>query len=739
MKPSSQVASSADEEVSSAGQAVSDNATYYIQATSAPPDYEALVLKKDETFGVFDRYGDVDASERNKEGVYHHGTRFLSCLKFTLLDSRALLLSSTVRNDNVLLAVDMTNPDIFDDGSLLLPRGTLHIYRRQFLWNNCLYVSLGVRNYAVTPVGIGFALEFGADFVDIFEVRGERRQYRGVLKEPRIDGPSGTIVLEYQGLDAVNRRTVIWSSPQSQVILPSRLHFTLQLPPGEEQRLDFSFGFEVGHQTATHVDLAAGLAAATADQESVGLAQRITTSNVQFDAWIERSRADLNMLLTKGPCGLYPYAGVPWFSTPFGRDGIITALQCLWLTPEVARGVLSYLAATQAKDHSPERDAEPGKILHEAREGEMAALGEIPFGRYYGSIDSTPLFLMLAGAYYRRTGDLAFIESLWSNIDLASRWIDEYGDSDGDGFVEYSRQTEKGLANQGWKDSHDAIFHADGQLAVGPIALCEVQGYVYRAKLSVADIAAALGHQEIAQRKQSEALDLKKAFEKAFWCESISTYAIALDGQKRQCQVRTSNAGQCLFSGIADDEHAAKIAEQFNADSSFSGWGIRTVAASEARYNPMSYHDGSVWPHDNSLIAAGMARYRLTPVAARIFGGFLDASAFLSLHRLPELFCGFTKRHGKGPTLYPVACSPQAWSAGAVFLLLQSSIGLSIDAIDKQIVLTRPVFPPFLESVRIRNIEAGDASVDLVLFRSGNAIAVTVERRSGLVDVLVVN
>jgi glycogen debranching enzyme len=714
-------------------------ANYYIQAASAPPDYEALVLKQDETFGVFDRYGDVDASERSKEGIYYRGTRFLSCLKLSLLNNRPLLLSSSVRNDNVLMAVDMTNPDIFGAGHLLLERGTLHIYRRQFLWKDCLYLSLTVRNFALTPVEIGFALDFGADFVDIFEVRGEHRERRGALKEPRIHNRTRGVELEYEGLDAVLRRTVILADPPAEVTLPSRLHFTVQLPPGKEQGLEFTFGFEIANQTSMRSEFSQGLEAASARAKSIGMRPRIATSNEQFDAWIERSRADLDMLLTEGPSGLYPYAGVPWFSTPFGRDGIITALECLWHSPEIARGVLSYLAATQAKECCPERDAEPGKILHEARGGEMAATGEIPFGRYYGSIDSTPLFLMLAGAYYRRTGDSAVVASLWPNIELASRWIDQYGDPDHDGFIEYCRQTDKGLQNQGWKDSHDAIFHADGRLAEGPIALCEVQGYAYRAKLSVAEIASVLGHHDIAQQKTAEAAHLKEAFEGAFWCESISSYALALDGEKRQCQVRTSNAGQCLFGGIASEPRAETIAGQFSLDNFFTGWGIRTVASAEARYNPMSYHDGSVWPHDNALIAAGLARYRLTQLASRILGGFFEASALLPLHRLPELFCGFPRRPGKGPTLYPVACAPQAWSAGAAFLLLQSSIGLSLDAVQNQIVFTHPVLPPFLENVRIHNLELRDASVDLVLFRSGNAVAVTVERRRGAVDVLVVN
>jgi glycogen debranching enzyme len=462
------------------------------------------------------------------------------------------------------------------------------------------------------------------------------------------------------------------------------------------------------------------------------------TSNPLVNLWLDRSASDLIMLTSQLPTGPYPYAGVPWYSTTFGRDGIITALQCLWIDPSLARGVLAFLAATQAMQLDAERDAEPGKILHEARKSEMANTREIPFGRYYGTVDATPLFLVLAAAYYRRTGDLAFLRGIWPNILLALAWIDKYGDCDGDGFVEYAKRSKEGLVQQGWKDSHDSIFHADGTMAEAPIALAEVQGYVYLAKRSVAKLAHALGEDPLGESLAQQAQALRERFQRDFWCEELGTYAIALDGQKKRCAVLSSNAGQALWSGIASPEQASRVIDGLMAPEFFTGWGIRTIAEGQPHYNPMSYHNGSVWPHDNSLIAAGMSRYGRNEDAMRLFSSLFDASLHFELHRLPELFCGFARRGGAGPTLYPVACSPQAWAAATPFMMLQACLGLDIDVHNREICLHTPRLPPFIDWLRITRLGAPGPSCDLLLQRYERNVGVEVVRKDADVRVSVV-
>ena len=710
---------------------------FYILATFSLAEKNRRVLKHGETFAVFDHYGDILCLGSCEQGIYHEGTRFLSRLELRLGKNRPLLLSSTIRETNEVLAVDLTNLDILVGDEVVVPRGSLHIFRSKFLWQGASYERLRLLNYGLDEINIDFSLCFDADFVDIFEVRGMVRERRGRLLEPLVEG--GRVVLSYEGLDGKVRQTHIEFSPWPDRLSPSEASFQVSLKPKQTATFFMTVCCTCGRgKLLSHSYQSAWVEAADSLKDIRARFCEVSTSNEQFNEWLSRSQADLCMMLTATAHGLYPYAGVPWFSTAFGRDGIITAFQMLWVAPDIARGVLAYLASMQARESDARRDAEPGKILHEIRLGEMAALGEIPFGRYYGSVDSTPLFIILAGAYYERTADREFIQSIWPNIMLAIEWIDQYGDQDGDGFVEYKRHTTEGLINQGWKDSHDAVFHADGTLAEGPIALCEVQGYVYDAKCRAAYLASVLGYPQVAERLLVAAQKLKVRFEEAFWCEELSTYAFALDGKKNPCRVRTSNAGHCLFSGIATEEHARQVAELLLSNGFFSGWGIRTVAESEARYNPMSYHNGSVWPHDNSLIAWGLSRYKLKGFIPKIMSGLLDATLSMDLHRLPELFCGFVRRPGVGPTLYPVACAPQSWAIGAVFLLLQSCLGLSINAPAGQVCFHYPLLPEFLEEVEIKNLKVAGASIDLSLRRHAQDVGVVVLRREGAVEVMVI-
>jgi glycogen debranching enzyme len=714
-----------------------DKSPYYILATSPQADVHTRVLKSGDTFAVFDHSGNITPTGLGEEGIYHEGTRYLSCLLLGLNDSGPLFLSSTVKADNDLLAVDLTNPDAFVDGKIAIPRGTLHLFRSKFLWNGACYERLRIKNYGLDTATAVISFHFEADFADIFEVRGRKREKRGQHLEPVVEDRA--VVLGYQGLDGVVRRTRLEFAPDPAEISRAEARFDVSLSPKSEKTIYLTTSFERGRNrpyVAPHGE--AERAAEHALQGDQSLKPTVATSNDQFNAWVNRATADLHMMTTRTGDGPYPYAGVPWFSTPFGRDGLLTALECLWLDPTLARGVLAYLAATQADDVIPLQDAEPGKILHETRDGEMAALGEIPFGRYYGSIDATPLFIVVAGAYYERTADLSFIQSIWPNIERALGWMSTYGDRDGDCFIEYMRTSPQGLVQQGWKDSHDSVFHADGSLVRGRIALCEVQGYAYAAKQAAAVLAAALGNADVAARLRDEARELQERFERAFWCEDLSTYALALDGDKRPCRVRSSNPGHCLMAGIADPERARRTAGTLLDGSSFSGWGFRTLADGEVRYNPMSYHNGSVWPHDNALIAYGFARYGLKPEVLQVLQGMFDASTFVDLHRLPELFCGFRRRPGEGPTLYPVACAPQAWAAAAVFILLQACLGLEVKAIQRQLCFNYPLLPEALPDVRIHNLRVGEASVDLQLVRHKNNVGINVLRREGQLEILMV-
>jgi glycogen debranching enzyme len=709
---------------------------FYIPATAIPA-YRPRTLKDGDTFLLVDLFGDAQGTVSSSEGLFHEDTRFLSRLFLTIDGQRPLLLSSAISEDNVVFAVDLTNADIFSERQLVLPRENVHLLRSKVLGAGACHESLTVRNFSQHEVELALAVEFAADFADIFEVRGQARVRRGRIM-PDQDLDDG-LVLAYQGLDNVVRRTRIRCSPAATKFAPRKLGWRLKLPPGGTERLFIDIECTIGEQIRERVSYEAALARAGRKmaRRRASVAD-ITASREAFGSLLRRARADLDMLISETEHGLYPYAGIPWFSVPFGRDGIITALQCLWLDPELARGTLNYLAATQATELSPAQDAEPGKILHETRKGEMAALGEVPFARYYGSVDSTPLFIVLAASYAARTADYELIRRLWPNIRAAVSWMETYGDIDHDGFIEYDRKSVNGLINQGWKDSSDAVFHADGQLANAPIALCEVQGYAYAAWYGASQLAAVLGYANLERRWLEKAETLQRRFEESFWCEEIGTYAMALDGNKEPCRVRSSNAGQALFSGIATPEHASRVVATLLDPSSFTGWGIRTIAEGEARYNPMSYHNGSIWPHDNGLIAMGLARYDCKEPLERILTALFEASRFVDHYRLPELFCGFPPRTGQGPTLYPVACLPQAWASASVFAVLGAMLGVSFDPAAGIICFTRPALPAWLDELRIDRLRSGDATVDVLFRRHVNDVSLNVLRKEGQVDVLLI-
>jgi glycogen debranching enzyme len=710
---------------------------HYILATSPLADARTHVLKHGETFGIFNRYGDVQHFGLGEQGLYHEGTRFLSKFEFNLEEATPFLLSSTIKEDNALLAVDLTNPDRYKDDLTFLPRGTLHISRAKLLWQSRYLERLQFTNYSFIPLTLTFSLKFEADFADIFEVRGEQRAQRGVITATLMKDK--TVLLEYQGLDEVKRATHLTADPSPTSASTTSMIFELALSPKEQKTFHINVSCSVDQHLPEALSFPSAQALAAQALET-GKARFCTlyTGNEQFNDWVNRSLNDLCMMTTDLPQGPYPYAGVPWFSTPFGRDGIITALECLWINPDLTRGVLQYLASTQAGDINPEQDAEPGKILHETRKGEMAALKEIPFELYYGSVDSTPLFIMLAGAYYDRTGDEELMRNLWPHLERALDWIDQYGDKDQDGFVEYHRQTPTGLAQQGWKDSHDSVFHADGSLAEGPIALCEVQGYVYAAKMAASNLAGILGHAERAGRLYDEAQTLRDQFNRLFWSEELGTYMLALDGKKQPCSVRSTNAGHTLFTEIATRDRAELIINRMFEHDFFSGWGIRTIPTNEARYNPMAYHNGSIWPHDNALIALGMSRYGFTQSLDRILAGLFDMSIYVDLHRLPELICGFERRPGEGPILYPVACAPQAWAAGAVFLLLQACLGISFQGAEREIRFSNPHLPEFLPALHIKNLRIGKLSADLELTRTESDVLINVIRKDDSLNIVAI-
>ncbi len=758
------------------------------------------VLKHGNIYLLSDPFGDVHPDSRGL-GLYDLDTRILSCAVLRINGVRPTLLRAQSAANHIS-TIQLTNPEYRRDPALkqgateALSRRAISIMRRRWIAGG-LAEHIEVTNYSETAQRIELDLELDTDAADIFEVRGRVRERRGTFR-PTVATPE-SVTFAYEGLDGLVRRTLVSYSP-AEVNASSGdaigggegsvgVHWTLDVEPGARAEVRWEVSTDltplpgrsgdaveiptrlarsVATRSGSNGPDGAGDPADTADggdgsgagartagagspiaepavaEEEYGnwhdRCARIRSDGELLDLAIRRSIADLRLLRNDGPLRgeHYVAAGVPWFTTLFGRDSIITSLQVLPFMPDVARETLRILADWQATEDDPDRDMEPGKILHELRVGELARTGELPHRPYYGSIDATPLWLILLDETYRWTGDLAMVRSLWPNALAALEWIDRYGDRDGDGFVEYERRTPAGLLNQGWKDSGDAIRHLDGSLAVAPIALVEIQGYVYDAKRRLSSLAERLGEHELAKGLEAEAAELHRRFEAAFWMPEHGFYAIALYRDKRQVQTIGSNAGHCLWSGIVPPEHVDDVVDRLLDPTMDCGWGIRTYATGQPGYNPVGYHTGSVWPHDNALIAAGMKRAGRHDAADRVASRIFEAAQHSPDFRLPELFCGFDRGLADMPVPYPVACSPQAWSAATSLSLLQTMLGMHADAARDVLELDRPHLPAWLGKVTVHDLQVGERSVDLLFHRwRGNTTSAEVLRRDGPLELVI--
>ncbi|HZB03833.1 MAG TPA: amylo-alpha-1,6-glucosidase [Actinomycetota bacterium] len=698
---------------------------------------KVLAVKEDETFLYSDIEGNLDDRVELGLGLYYRDTRFLSNYRLKISARDPILLSSS--GERVYVShVDLTNPDLYDEERDPVPQHTLNIRRIRAIKDR-LYERIRVKNYNPFRIEIDVTLTFGADFADIFEVRGLSRQTRGTYEPPR----SGDRWLEfgYHGEDEVRRRTRIEFG-----VIPQRVEirgdlaeasFRVRLAGHETKTVSLTVEPIVGQSRAAPADfdeVVHGLRHSYEDWEHE--CTRIRTDNELFDQLLVRGLRDLRALYTKTDGGGIIAAGIPWYVAAFGRDTLITAHQMLMLSPGPARDSLQVLAEHQGTKVDDWRDEEPGKILHEIRKGELAGAGLLPHTPYFGSVDATPWFLILLAQYFRWTNDLGFVKEMLPAAEAALRWIDEYGDLDGDGFVEYRSRSSRGLRNHGWKDAHDSVMHADGSMAEPPIALAEVQAYVYMARTRMADVYSALEDYEQAVRLRDQATVLRRRFQEAFWVEEDGFFAGALDGDKRPVRTPVSNPGHGLYCGILEPGRAEVVARRLFEPDMFSGWGIRTMSKDAAGYNPMSYHNGTVWPHDNALIAAGLKRYGFLDQTNRVATAMFEAAQFADYLRLPELFCGFTRRTPSPPVQYPVACSPQAWAAGAPFLLLQAMLGISAAAHENVLTVNKPHMPTWLNEVEIRNLRVGDSTLSLVFRREGETTGFSLLSREGNVRVV---
>ena len=709
---------------------------YSVQTTAADnSDQDGLetlmALKDADTFLVADHWGDVKSGA---DGLFDRDTRLLSHFVLTVGRARPSRLSSGVTEDNVFFTCHSTNRPLPPMGGRSAPAGVLHLERRRFLCDKRLFERVRMVNHGIEDILLPLSFEFGADFADIFQVRGTPRLTRGEVHAPVMDGRR--VSFSYTGLDGVLRTSCLAFSEPPARLSANRAEFMFSLPKGKKLDLYVECGLDACDAPDQARWRWNSIQARLAMRRRMRRGASVQAArNPRVNDWLRQSRTDVALLTTDLPTGPYPYAGVPWFSTPFGRDGIITAWQMLWIDPSLAKGVLTYLAARQATEVNAFMDSAPGKIMHETRGGEMSVLGEVPFGLYYGGVDTTCLFIALAGAYARRTDDMETIRALWPHLIAAAGWMSDYGDSNGDGLIDYARGAETGLSNQGWKDSEDSIFDRDGCFPQGPVALLEVQGYAFAAWKALAEIGARLGDDR-AEQWRARAETVRALVEERFWMEDQNFYAVALDGNGRQMRAIGSNAGHLLFSGLPSPERARIVTRRMLTAEFRSGWGLRTLAKGQARFNPMSYHNGSVWPHDTAMAAAGMARYGERQAVSMLLGEVFGAAAHFQL-RLPELFCGFVRETGEPPIAYPVACLPQAWAAGSVFLMLKAVLGVSINAAEGLVEVSNPAMPTGLHQMSILDLEVGDSAIDLTFQRLNNHVVVIPRERRGTVSLRV--
>jgi glycogen debranching enzyme len=707
---------------------------YYLLASTLAPRRPQLLLNYHDSFAIFDLAGDVPVTIDEPYGLFHGGTRFLHRFELRLNGGFPVLLSTTPTDNGNALVSYLANADERQGDEVTLLRDTLAIQRWKTVLQHTLYERVRLHHYGQAVLQARLTILFGADFADIFELRGTARARRGTLEPTVVE--SDSVRLRYRGVDNVSRETRCTFSPAPQSLTASSADFHLTLTPGAEVTIETRVTCSVATPKASLPTFDAALTEVQHERASwEEQFARLSSDNEKFNAWLHRSLHDLAMLHTTSENETYIYAGIPWFATIFGRDGLITALETLTFAPGVAAGVLRTLARLQGQRVNAEREEEPGKIVHELRSGEMATTGEIPFAQYYGSIDATPLFLVLFVEYADRTGDMQLIEELWPAAIAAMRWIDSATDEDG--YLSYARRNQRGLINQGWKDSHDAIAHVDGTLAEAPIALAEVQAYVYAAKSGMARLARRLQRFVEAATWEGQAVRLREHFNRDFWMPEEGTFGLALDGDRRLCRIVSSNAGHCLFGTVADPGKAQATMTRLLQEDMWCGWGVRTLSTQARRYNPMSYHNGSVWPHDNALIAAGCARYGAAHHAAQILTALYDASQTLDGYRMPELFCGFPRQLHQHPVPYPVACKPQAWAAASMFLLLQAILNVTIDAWDHCVTVNRAHLPPWLNRLEVRGLSIGPARLDLSISRGRRSAAVEVLEKQGDVEVIV--